>query len=126
MKYEELKAKWEKEKIKHTAWLAERGIEYPRCGFSIGKGWEPLVYETLEKMVAAGWDKNLSQVKQKFCVLCIYTGYTNDSPEVRAIIKAAVDASATMCESCGGPHLKQTPMAGSAMCDDCKNIFTYD
>jgi len=51
------------------------GIAPPRCGFGIGLGWIASVERAFEKMVAAGWNKDLHQVKQKFCGLRIYIGF---------------------------------------------------
>lgn len=54
--------------------LGRFGIARPRCGFSCNAGWLPTVERALEKMVAVGWDRDLHQVKQKFCGLRIYIG----------------------------------------------------
>jgi hypothetical protein len=68
-------------------------IPNPRCGFSVGLGWMPMVERALEKMVAAGWNKELAQVKQKFCQLRIYIdfgGYDDVDNPVKRFFREVV------------------------------------
>lgn len=65
---------WEDTRAEGKNVLERLGIDNPRCGFGIAMGWMPTVERALEKMIAAGWDKDLHQVKQKFCGLRIYIG----------------------------------------------------
>lgn len=98
--------------------LSARRIEYPSCGFYIGAGWIPTVVVTLDKMIAAGWDRDLSQVKQKFGGLRIYTGWV--SPPVQQIISAAEATCDKLCEWCGEPHGLNIPLSGTALCPECR------
>lgn len=113
--------KWALFKAKVTADLSSLGIEYPECGFNIGDGWYPIVLDALKEMVEAGWDKNLHQVKQKFCRLVIYIGDTND--EIKEIINNAVKLCDSVCEDCGNPHGLEVPRNGTALCDKCEKEF---
>lgn len=82
--------------------LRERQISPPRCGFWVGRGWLPIVFAALDKMIAAGWDRELYQVKQKFGGLRIYIGAASD--EVSGIIRDAERQCAATCEASGQPH----------------------
>lgn len=84
------------------SFLRERQINPPRCGFHVGAGWLPIVFAALDKMIAAGWDRELYQVKQKLGGLRIYIGEASD--EVRDIIRAAERQCAATCETSGQPH----------------------
>ena len=112
------KKKHELQRQKVEALLKPRGIEYPECGFHVGDGWLPIVEEALDKMIAAGWDKQLDQVKQKFCGLRIYTGIASD--EVRKIIAKAEAKANIACEHCGQPHGLEIPRGGIALCPACE------
>lgn len=101
--------------------LAELGIDYPPCGFHIGRGWLPHVAGALRRMCAAGWAKDLAQVKQKFGGLRLYT--TNVvSAEVQAIIDEVELICDDLCEECGEPHGLRVPLSGLALCEGCKHV----
>lgn len=96
----------------------------PRCGFSTGPGWARPIEKCFEKMIAAGWNKDLAQVKEKFCHLRIYIGsefpiqrdiYDN----LQSIIDNAVVECSVLCECCGGPRDPKQNY-GAAFCDGCK------
>ncbi len=109
---------WDKASEAISAFLKSRGIERPPIGFDIHQGWHKPVFEALDKMIAAGWDKRLSQVKQKFGGLCIYVEHPV-SDEVWQIIKQTEAIVNTMCEYCGGPHGRKVPLSGTALCKEC-------
>ena len=117
-----LKLKIEVEKMdKVTELLARLDIKPPQCGFSIGDGWFPIVEVALEKMVAAGWDHDLQQVKQKFCGLRIYIGDTNQ--RIDEIISWAEALCWRACEHCGKPHgidFRGFGGWGEALCEECR------
>ena len=69
--------------------------------FAIGPGWYGLVKELIEKAIAAGWDRQICQVKEKFGGLRFYINSAPD--EVRALIKEAENKSYEICEVCGEP-----------------------
>lgn len=103
------------------------GIEEPRCGFGIGLGWMPVVERALEEMIAAGWDRELHQVKQKFCGLRIYigAGQWTRGDELRptsigaAILRAEKECE-SICEVCGKEREKKGTRSGWALCDACE------
>lgn len=97
--------------------LAVRGIKYPRCGFDIEPGWYPHVVAALDGMIAAGWDKELAQVKQKFGGLRIYIGKGSD--DIYRIIRETETLCDALCEECGAPHGLKVPLSGMALCDPC-------
>lgn len=98
--------------------LKRLDIKYPPCGFYIGDGWFPIVAQALEAMVLAGWDRDLQQVKQKFCGLRIYIGERHEPSEL--IIRYAVQRCSVACEDCGKPHGLDNPMWGRALCEACR------
>lgn len=102
--------------------LQKHGIKYPSCGFSIGDGWLSIVDEAFEKMIEAGWDRDLQQVKEKFCGLRIYIG--NGSEAVDVIIRDAERKAALCCENCGRSHGLRVPRCGAALCPKCKGKET--
>ena len=72
-------------------------------GFECGRGWLPLVFETLDKIQAIvdrdKLDLEITQVKEKYGELRIYTSsYTE---EIDEIIQEATDKSVTICEQYG-------------------------
>ena len=118
--YEELKRERDEREARDKAYLAEMGIEWPRCGFWVDRGWRALVDETLKKMIAAGWDRSLSQVKQKFCELRIYVGTVPRDPAITAIIDEATKRSHEICEGCGLEREAKGIQMGRAYCNACK------
>jgi len=67
--------------------------------FSIGNGWLGLTQRLIEDLIKLGWNKETTQVKQKFGSLCFYT---NDLPEdgIKTILEYTKE-STTTCEICG-------------------------
>ncbi len=84
---------WEDGKNPYRSRIYSRGF----C--SIGDGWLPLVQELIEKLIKAGWDKEIKQVKEKFGGLRFYTGAGNE--EIWKIIQWAENESYKICETCG-------------------------
>ena len=66
---------------------------------SIPSGWYDFVCELTDNLIDIGWDKNLSQVKEKFGGLRFYI--ENTTPELNKLIKAAEIASFSICPVCG-------------------------
>jgi len=120
--YEELRAEWDAREAEDKAYLAELGIEWPRCGFWVGKGWRPLVHETLVKLIAEGWDRQLSQVKQKFGLLRIYLGAHSHTVVLDDILREAERLSGEICEGCGLEREVKGQISGRAHCNACKAL----
>lgn len=93
-------------------------IPGPALLTEVGPGWLPVVEQAFEKMIDAGWNKELFQVKQKFRQLRIYIGTTN--PEIDKAIAEAEKICDTLCEQCGGEREDKGYGWGRAVCDECK------
>ena len=108
--------------------LSRHGIAPPRCGFYVGPGWLPIVDRALGRLVEAGWDRGLEQVKQKFCQLRIYLscslGYVEDGKwypnDLGKIVNEAADECDRVCEVCGGERESKGGGWGLAACNACK------
>ena len=93
-------------------------------GFECGKGWWPLICETLDRVQAIvdrdGLDDiSITQVKEKFGELRIYT--SSFTEEIDDIIQAATDRSLTICEQCGKPgSLRNNHGWLITLCDECQ------
>jgi len=91
-------------------------------GFEVGRGWLPLVYETLDKIQAIvdgdKLDLEITQVKEKYGELRIYTtGYTE---KIDDIIQEAADKSVTVCDQCGKEgKLVQVRGWWMTRCEEC-------
>ena len=104
--------------------LTRLDIPWPECGFDARPGWLPIIEVTLERLITAGWDKKLDQVKQKFCQLRIYisqcerdqNGFEN---ELGLIIRQGVEACDKVCEVCGNERERKGCGMGWALCNAC-------
>ena len=67
--------------------------------FSIGEGWYGLIKSLIEELVVLGWNKQITQVKEKFGSLRFYTSETTQ--EMQTVINKYEDLSAETCEHCG-------------------------
>lgn len=70
-------------------------------GAAVGDGWLPMVKELILKLIDAGWNKQLSDIKEKFGGLCFYIGGGTD--EIFDIIEEYEEKSYSICEECGEP-----------------------
>lgn len=98
----------------------EHGIDDAPDEIWIGPGWFGLLDETIAKLIAAGWDRKVAEIKQKFCALRFYVGGRDDNA-IRAILLDAERRSVTMCEHCGEPH-KLKRLMGVALCEACEDV----
>lgn len=101
--------------------LAKHGIVYPPCGFAIDDGWMPIVDRAFAEMIALGWDRCLSQVKEKFGGLRIYIG--SASEEVFDVIHRAEEEAWLTCSRCGSRKDVETQGPGwlVTLCGQCRN-----
>jgi len=86
--------------------LDKYGITPPPCGADCPKGWLPLVEGLIQDLIAAGWDKDCQQVKEKFGGLRFYIGEGN--PQVRELIARAESESLNTCQECGTPGTRRS------------------
>ena len=68
---------------------------------SIGPGWYQLVYDLMNELLEAGWDRHIKQIKEKFGGLRFYIGSGNE--KIWDIISKYEKLSYTICEECGEP-----------------------
>lgn len=89
--------------------------------FSIGDGWLQLVHDLIEEAIAAGWDKQICQVKEKFGGLRFYTNAA--SKEVYDVINKYEKKSFETCETCGEHGTLRKTERGWFFtgCDTCSN-----
>lgn len=76
-------------------------------GMEVHKGWWPLVepiYKRIQELNAAGANIEITQIKEKFGALRIYTHNTTE--EIDAMIKKAEEQSIHICEDCAGPAVR--------------------
>lgn len=73
--------------------ILKRGI----C--SCGDGWLQIIADLIEELLAAGWDKQIKQIKEKFGGLRFYIG--SGSEEIWDIIGKYERLSYETCEECG-------------------------
>jgi len=66
---------------------------------SCGEGWLQMISDLIEELIAAGWDKQIKQIKEKFGGLRFYI--TNGTEEIYLIIKKYEHLSYTTCDVCG-------------------------
>jgi len=84
-------------------------------------GWLQMIVDLIEELIAAGWDKHICQIKEKFGGLRFYIGSGSD--EIWEIISKYESLSYEICETCGeqGELRKDCGWKGSSwlktMCD---------
>lgn len=64
-------------------------------------GWLPLIQELIEKLIAAGWNKEICCIKEKFGALRFYINEGNE--EIFKLIGEYETKSSRMCDICGEP-----------------------
>lgn len=76
-------------------------LDYSRT--AIDAGWVDLVIEAFDELIKVGWNRQLSQVKQKFGMLRIYLASQGgrDMTDMRGVIEKYETKSASVCEKCG-------------------------
>ena len=66
---------------------------------SVGDGWLQLLHDCITELIAAGWDKQICQIKEKFGGLRFYINSGTD--EIWQIISKYEALSYKTCEVCG-------------------------
>ena len=98
--------------------------------FSFGEGWYDLTAQLIKDCLAAGWDGELHQSKEKFGGLRFYIGSGNET--IWKIIQKAEGDSYETCETCGTKEqIGHTRGWITTLCKPCaatafedKNIMT--
>lgn len=91
-----------------------------RYYFEVGDGWLPLIQKLIEDIIALGWNKRISQVKEKFGGLRFYIDSYTD--EISKVISEAENKSYSICENCGDVGCLRKTVNGSyyfTSCDKC-------
>ena len=84
--------------------------------FAVGNGWYGIIRELIEKSIAAGWDKQICQVKEKFGGLRFYI---NSAPDgVHKLIREAENKSLEICEICGNPGQQRNGGWIKTLCEE--------
>lgn len=91
---------------------------YGKGYFSVSPGWRIRVAKLINDCLAAGWDGEVHQVKEKFGGLRFYVG--SASNEVDKLIEEAEDESYKICSECGKEG-ELRPKLGwvLTLCDTC-------
>lgn len=84
--------------------------------FAVGNGWYGIIKEIIEKSIAAGWDKQICQVKEKFGGLRFYINSAPD--EVHKLIREAENKSLEICEVCGNPGKQRNGGWIKTLCEE--------
>jgi hypothetical protein len=84
--------------------------------FAVGNGWYGIIKELIEKSIAAGWDKQICQVKEKFGGLRFYINSAPD--EVHKLIREAENKSLEICEVCGNPGKQRNDGWIKTLCEE--------
>lgn len=90
---------------------------------TVGEGWIPLLDRLASDLVDMGWNRDLSQVKEKFGVLRFYIGGCDNWDALHERIVSAEVESGKTCENCGAPGRRRGPPKRSwlkTLCDTCE------
>lgn len=97
--------------------LDRYGIEDPSCGAENLPGWHGIIDDLIKDIIVLGWDKRLSQIKEKFGGLRFYPEGTTDAIHER--IYAAERDSFRYCQFCGEPGRLRRGGWLLTLCDSC-------
>ena len=82
-----------------NGWYPDREPIMKRYFFSVGDGWLEMIKELIERLIEAGWNKQIQQVKEKFGGLRFYI--PNGSDKIYNLIIKYEKKSYSICEVCG-------------------------
>jgi len=89
--------------------------------FDVKKGWFPIIKSLIEDLIKLGWNKETTQVKEKFGGLRFYINAGSD--EIHQRILQAEKESYETCEECGkSGELRKDIGWYSTLCDEHYNI----
>ena len=84
--------------------------------FAVDKGWYGLIKNLIEELIAAGWDKKLVQVKEKFGGLRFYI--ENSDSALYEITSKYEKLSYKVCERCGSEGVLRKGAWLKTLCDE--------
>lgn len=82
-----------------NGWRTDRPPITSSDCFACGPGWYPLIQDLIKDLIELGWDKKITQVKEKFGGLRFYINSGSD--EIHDRITKAEKESYQICEACG-------------------------
>jgi len=82
-----------------NGYFTDRDPMFSRRICSVDDGWLPLIKKLIEDLIEVGWNKQITQIKEKFGGLRFYISGGND--EIYKLISKAEEESYTICEVCG-------------------------
>jgi hypothetical protein len=106
-----------------NGYFPDREAITSRYYFSVGDGWLLTIIKPLiEELIAAGWDKKILQVKEKFGTLRFYI--PEESDEIYKIIEKYEELTENTCEICGTFDKENITVKShngwlSVKCDNC-------
>jgi len=93
--------------------------EYEFYPEALGKGWEPILSQLYDDLVALGWDRHLYQYKEKFGGLRFYIGH--GTTPIFERISCAEELSMRTCMECGKPGKRRGNGWILCLCDEHSN-----
>lgn len=86
----------------------------------VGDGWDSIIFDLHEKLLAADPTFSYIQIKEKFGGLRVYLT-DESSPEVKALLREAEQRARVTCESCGGSGTLHVSARGwyRTLCSSC-------
>lgn len=82
-----------------NGWRTDRPPITSSDYFECNEGWYPLIQKLIEDLIELGWDKQITQVKEKFGGLRFYIN--SGSNDIHNRISEAEKESYRVCETCG-------------------------
>jgi len=104
--------------------LMERHGLKPRCYGGIGDGWVQIVDDLIKRLIKAGWDRQLGQVKEKHGGLRVYLD-GEASVEFGVLVAKAEARAWKTCEICGNPGKLRGTDWVSTKCVNCWKRFRH-
>jgi hypothetical protein len=95
-----------------------QAVTIERVCKSVRSGWHPMLRDLLWRMIEAGWDGRIAQVKEKMGCLWVYID--QDRHDLERMVTPAGERSTFTCEVCGAKPPRN--MDGSATvwrCEGC-------
>lgn len=86
----------------------------------VGEGWVPILDTLARGLIALGWDRQVSQIKEKFGTLRFYAGRTTE--EMDKLIRLAEAETYHTCENCGERGESRHGGWIKTLCDSCAEI----
>ena len=100
-----------------NGWYPDREPIIDAFFCDINKGWYGLVKNLIEELIAAGWDKHIHQIKEKFGGLRFYISEGNN--EIYKIIEKYELLSYKTCELCSNEGKLRKGGWLVTLCDKC-------